>query len=122
MTRDEQEMALWRGAYQDAYAQDWGDDRSADIADRAVDQFRKRYPPAPPLATPSAAWYDEPPFSADTMTGYAWIEGYDLPCCLLRSGDRWKFRVIHATRWHELGKRKVSPLFNPPVKPPEQMP
>ena len=61
MTRDEQEMALWRDTY------GWSkltarDGREAE-ADAAVAAFRKRYPAEP--TAPPAVWYDEPPFPGE---------------------------------------------------------
>jgi hypothetical protein len=55
MNRDEQEMTLWRAAYQDACAQDLATDQSARIADRSVAEFRKRFPPLATTATPEDA-------------------------------------------------------------------
>jgi hypothetical protein len=118
MTRDEHEMTLWCEAYAHACSQDWAGGASASIADRAVAEFRKRYPPAPPLAQRPATWYDAPPFSDDVLKQYAWVEGFDLPCHMLRRKDGWTFRVVHGAHWRDLENRKVCPLFKPPESTP----
>jgi hypothetical protein len=57
MTRDEQEMTLWRDTYSLASQRDWDDIRPADFADHAVAEFRKQFPPPPmpTTATPEKA-------------------------------------------------------------------
>jgi hypothetical protein len=118
MNRDEQEMTLWRDAYSLASQRDWDDIRPADHADHAVAEFRKQFPPSPPLSQRPATWYDEPPFSDDVREQYAWVEGFDLPCHMIRRNVGWTFRVVHGAHWRDLENRKVCPLFKPPEPTP----
>jgi len=64
VTRDEQEMALWRRV---------AVDEGFGFADEAVEQFRKRYPPQ--TSAPPAVWYDEPP-----RAGEYHVEGLSCVC------------------------------------------
>jgi hypothetical protein len=119
MNRDEQEMALWREVYHHGYSVTcWTSPQAAEAAAYAVEYFRKQYPPAPPLAQRPATWYDEPPFSDDVREQYAWVEGFDLPCHMIRRKDGWTFRVVHGAHWRDLDGRKVCPLFKPPESTP----
>ena len=73
MTRNEREQALWHDAYMLAMSQDPSPAESSCLADAAVAEFRKRYPPDP-SATP-AAWCDEPPFERNGSHHPCWIQG-----------------------------------------------
>ena len=71
MTRDEQEMALWRCEYVRSTMVSV-ENRAAE-ADAAVAEFRKRYSAEP--AAPATVWYDEPPFAKDGNSYPCWVEG-----------------------------------------------
>ena len=59
MTRDEQEMSLWREAYTLAISQGANYGQAAKAATTAAESFRQRYPAEP--TAPAPVWYDEPP-------------------------------------------------------------
>ena len=111
MTRDEQEMALWREAYwacrvtTPAYR--------ATKADDAVIEFRLRYPPQP--TAPPAVWYDEPPFEKDGVVHRCWVEGFaaSQEVYWLDLNGEWRFfeRLSDA---RPLAGRRVSPIHRPP--------
>jgi hypothetical protein len=89
MTRDEHEMTLWCEAYANAYLQDWAVDASASIADRAVDEFRKRYPPSPPPTTATPE---------DARLGRAAMQAMHTIISLMR------LETAHADTLHEIDR------------------
>ena len=107
MTRDDQEMALWRRV---------AVDEGFGFADEAVEAFRKRYPPQPsatPATAPEAIWYDEPPFAKDEANYPCWIEGYTLPGAVYWSGHEWRMYVAGNRNVYRLDGRRVSPITKP---------
>ena len=114
MNRDEQEMALWREAYQDSHCF-LAQERARD-ADAAVEQFRLRYPAEP--ATAKAVWYDEPPFEKIDKTNHCWVQDIDSPQAVYWSNlqGEWRFfEGLSDTR--PLNGRRVLPIYKPPEPP-----
>ena len=114
MTRDEQEMALWREAYVLAMSRCLSAAESADAADAIIEHFRQRYPPQP--HAPEAVWYDEPPFekSLDDMFS-AWITDYPYPVMVAYFRDGWAYQVPNrGNHWTPLNGRRVCPITKPP--------
>ena len=114
MTRDEQEMALWRRVFDRWYSrEDYESDTCGNIADAAVAEFRKRYPVE--SAAPDAVWYDEPPFTKDGTMSPVWLSDYPFPILVAYFGDGWAYEVPgRSNRWHPLAGRRVCPITRPP--------
>ena len=115
MTRDEQEMALWREVYSASRLITRAGVEAE--ADAAVEAFRKRYPPQP--SAPEAVWYDTPP-----RPGEYFVEGF--PCVCWVDED-----VVWYPAWDSAGEhprirelprngRRVCPIAKPPEPTPPQ--
>jgi len=117
MTRNEQEMIMWRRVYERWYAREGYEvDTCGGIADAAVAQFRKRYPVEP--AAPETVWYDEPPFEKIDKTNYCWVQDIDSPQAVYWSNlqGEWRFfEGLSDTR--PLNGRRVCPIAKPPEPP-----
>ena len=118
MSRDEQEMIMWRRVYERWYAREGYEvDTCGDIADAAVAEFRKRYPaePAAPEPTePGLAWYDEPPFAKDGPTRPCWIAGEPFPCAVYWAALEWRAYTTGDSYVQRLNGRRVYPITKPP--------
>ena len=118
MTRDEQEMIMWRRVYERWYAREGYEvDTCGDIADAAVAEFRKRYPVEPDAPEPTApglTWYDEPPFAKDGGIYYCWVEGSTVPQSIYWSGGSgaWLY-FCNNTPMYPLNGRRVCPIIKP---------
>ena len=112
MTRDEQEMALWRCVYEHWFPRHgYEPEDCSGIADAAVAEFRKRYPPQ--VQAPEAVWYDEPPFLKEGATHPCWIEGYALPGAVFWGGEEWQMYVSGDRYADPLAGRRVCPIVKP---------
>ena len=110
MNRDEQEMALWREAYNASMLLP-GDGRNAE-ADTAVKAFRKRYPPQP--SAPKAVWYDEPPFSKVNKANHCWVEDVESPQVVYWSIQYGEWRFFWGfSNTQPLAGRRVCPITKP---------
>lgn len=118
MTRNEQEMALWRRVFERWYSREnYEIDTCGNIADAAVAEFRKRYPVEPTAPEPTApglTWYDEPPFEKDGPTRPCWIAGEPFPCAVYWSGLEWRVYVTGDSHVQRLNGRRVCPIVKPP--------
>ena len=103
MTRDKQEMALWRRV---------AVDEGFGFADEAVEQFRKRYPPQ--TVAPEAVWYNEPPFPKDGTTRPCWIAGHSSPSLVYWAGRNWRAWSPGDRNPDHLNGRRVCPITRPP--------
>lgn len=119
MTRDEQEMALWRSVFEHWYSRELCEiDTCGNIADAAVAEFRKRYPVEPTAPEPTApglTWYDEPPFAKSLGDMFsAWITDYPYPVMVAYFRDGWAYQVPNrGNHWTPLNGRRVSPIYKP---------
>ena len=114
MNREQQEMALWLRIYERWYSREVYDAAECgDVADYAVEQFRKRYPAEP--AQPPAVWYDEPPFEKDGTTRPCWIAGGGqlFPAAVYWSGHEWRAYVAGDSHVQRLAGRPVCPIIKP---------
>ena len=116
MTRDEQEMIMWRRVYERWYAREGYEvDTCGDIADAAVAEFRKRYPVEPTAL--KAAWYDEPPFAKDGESYPCWICGEDDASAVHWShydlSPRWMYLHTEDDSFLPLAGRRVCPIVKP---------
>ena len=116
MNREQQEMALWLRIYERWYSRAVYDAAECgDVADYAVEQFRKRYPAEPTASAPAPVWYDEPPFKKDGGIYYCWVEGSTVPQSIYWSGGgsgAW-LHFCDRTPVHPLNGRRVSPITKP---------
>ena len=116
MTRDEQEMIMWRRVFERWYAREGYEvDTCGGIADAAVAQFRKRYPAEP--STPPAVWYDEPPFPRDGKSYPCWVEGSTSTADVYWDDSQWWAPIVGSTYQHPLAGRRVSPIVKPQELP-----
>ena len=109
MTRDEQEMALWREVY---LISRMADRASGEVeADAAVEAFRKRYPPQP--AAPKAVWYDTPPrageYDVEGLSCVCWVDE-DVVWCPRWDCDDERPVIREMPR----NGRRVCPITKPP--------
>ena len=114
MTREQQEMALWRDSYHASHCF-LAQERARD-ADAAVEQFRKRYPVEP--AAPPAVWYDEPPFPKDANSYRCWVAGWGLNRTtvvaeLYWHDDDWRIQIVGSPSQYLLAGRRVYPITKP---------
>lgn len=116
MNRDKQEMALWRRVFERWYSREnYEIDTCGNIADAAVAEFSKRYPPDPsatPATAPEAVWYDEPPFPGEYhVVGLPCVCWVDEDVLYLPEWDREHERP----RIREMSRagRRVSPITKP---------
>jgi hypothetical protein len=118
VNRDEQEMALWREAYNASRLITRAGVEAE--ADAAVEAFRRRYPPQP--QAPEAVWHDEPPFPKDGIERPCWIMSHGKPFPL--AGEvywcdcEWRMCVVGDGSWHRLAGRRVCPIAKPPEPTP----
>ena len=116
MNRDEQEMALWLRIYERWYSREVYDAAECgDVADYAVEQFRKRYPVEP--TAPEAVWYDEPPFPKDGNSYPCWVEDDAVHGDVHWDGSEWWVWIVGSAFRHALAGRRVSPITKPQEPP-----
>ena len=114
MTRDEQEMALWREAYSASRIITRAGVEAE--ADAAVAAFRKRYPPQP--SAPAPVWYDEPPFAKDGESYPCWVADWGrhrttVVAAVYWYDDAWRMQIVGYRNEHLLAGRRVSPIAKP---------
>lgn len=114
MNRDEQEMTLWVSVYEHWFpCHGYEPEECGNIADAAVAEFRKRYPPQPTAC--EVVWYDTPPFSKDRKDYYCWVEGFDVPQAVYWSVQYSEWRRCEvACQPQPLAGRRVCPIVKPP--------
>lgn len=116
MSRDEQEMIMWRRVYERWYAREGYEvDTCGNIADAAVAEFRKRYPPQP--AAPPAVWYDEPPFAKNGRSNPCWVDGCAVHGDVYWLETEWRVWIVGSAYDQPLAGRRVCPIVKPPEPP-----
>lgn len=100
MTREQQEVAVWRWVFERWYSRE------------EVEQFRKRYLVAP--TAPEAVWYDEPPFEEDGTHHPCWVLGEDRPGMVYWGSSQWLVVRVGSLCPEQLNGRRVSPITKPP--------
>ena len=109
MTRDEQEMALWREVYSASRLITRAGVEAE--ADAAVEAFRLRYPPQP--SAPEAVWYDEPPFAKDRKSYPCWVDGDAVHADVYWDGSQWWAWIVGSAFQHPLAGRRVCTIVKP---------
>ena len=117
MTRDEQEMTLWRESYTLAISQGDNYGEADKAATTAAESFRKRYPAEP--AAPAPAWYDEPPFPKDANSYRCWVADWGLNRTTVVAelywyDDDWRMQIVGSQCQYLLAGRRVCPIAKPP--------
>lgn len=113
MNRDKQEMALWRRVFEHWYRRELYEiDTCGNVADAAVEAFRKRFPPQP--SAPEAVWYDEPPFAKDGKSYQCWVAGDAVHADVYWDGSQWWAWIVGSAFQHPLAGRRVCPIAKPP--------
>ena len=114
VTRNKQEMALWRRVFEHWYKRELYEiDTCGNVADAAVAEFRKRYPAEP--AAPAPVWYDEPPFEKDGEGRHCWVECVDSPQVVYWSETNSEWRRCEGIGpSRPLAGRRVCPITKPP--------
>ena len=112
MTREQQEMELWRQVFERWYSrEEYTVAECGGVSDAAVAEFRKRYPAEP--TAPPAVWYDEPPFPRDGASYPCWVDGEEHPV-LVAMYSRWEYRANDDDGcWLPLNGRRVCPIVKP---------